>query len=301
MRLDHPTFGIMSTPSEAERFLQWVLAALLLLSLLSPTFAHVSAQPTLILSIAHRGASSVAPENTIVAFRKAIELRANALECDVHLTKDGYLVLLHDDQVNRTTNGSGSVNEMNLAEVKALDAGSWFGKEFAGERIPTLEELILLDTTVILIVEPKHGSDTYPGIEQKIVELVRKHRAEERTILKSFEKAVLKKFHELAPEIPRLYVFVTHLSWLNTTIDRGISAGNVFDMDVQWLQVWRPFASRSFIEKAHASGKKVVVWGVHEKEDIWEAIEKGADALESDYPDRVRDALRRAGNLPSKH
>lgn len=252
------------------------------------------------LSIAHRGASSIAPENTIAAFRKAVELGADALECDIHMTVDGHLVLLHDDDVNRTTDGSGSIAAMTLVEVKSLDAGSWFGKGVEGERIPLLEELMLLDTSAILILEPKHGSDTYPGIEQKIVELIRKHGAQQRTILKSFEKGVLQKFRELAPEIPRLYVFVTHLSWLNMTIDRGISFGNVFDLDVEWLQVWRPFASRSFIEKAHAQRKKVVVWGVHEKEDIDNAIEIGSDGLESDFPDRVYEALSRKGRIPAK-
>jgi len=276
------------------------LTPLLLLSLLLAAFAHAAAQSSRILSIAHRGASSVAPENTIAAFRKALDLRADALECDIHQTKDGHLVILHDDRVNRTTNGSGSVGEMSLEEIRRLDAGSWFNNGNAGERIPTLEELIELDSTVLLILEPKHGSDTYPGIEGRIVEAVRKHNAQTRTILKSFDKDVLKKFQELAPEIPRLYVFVTHLGWLNMTIDRGISFGNVFDLDVEWLQVWRPLAGRSLIEKAHAHGKKVIVWGVHEKEDIEEAIRIGADGLESDYPDRVYEALRRASKIPAR-
>jgi glycerophosphoryl diester phosphodiesterase len=280
--------------------MKWALTSLLVLSTSSAAFAQDSAQAPRILTIAHRGASALAPENTIAAFRKAIELHANAVECDIHQTKDGHLVLLHDDRVNRTTNGSGSVAKLSLEEIRALDAGSWFNTDYAAERIPTLEDLILLDSTVLLILEPKHGSDVYPGIEARIVEAVRKHNAEGRTILKSFDTDVLGTFAMLAPEIPRLYVFVGHLSWLSVTIDRGISFGDVLDLDVQWLQVWRPFASRSFIEKAHASGKKVVVWGVHEKEDIEEAIRIGADGLESDYPDRVDEALRKMQGSPEK-
>lgn len=89
------------------------------------------------LTLAHRGASGYAPENTLAAFDKAIELGADMIETDVRQTKDGHLVLFHDPSVKRTTNGQGLVSELTLAELKALDAGSWFGREFAGQRIPT--------------------------------------------------------------------------------------------------------------------------------------------------------------------
>ena len=94
------------------------------------------------ISVAHRGASSYAPENTQAAFRKGLELGADFLECDVHLSKDGELIIMHDDKVDRTTNGTGFVKDYTLAELKELDAGVLFGASFNGEKIITLDELL---------------------------------------------------------------------------------------------------------------------------------------------------------------
>src|SRR5258707_13823547 len=94
------------------------------------------------LVIAHRGASGNAPENTLAAFKKAVALGAPFIETDLQLSRDAHFVAIHDATVNRTTNGQGAVHDMKLAELRRLDAGSWFGSEFAGERIPTLEEIL---------------------------------------------------------------------------------------------------------------------------------------------------------------
>src|SRR6266702_780459 len=94
------------------------------------------------LAIAHRGASGNAPENTLAAFRKAVALGATFIETDLQLSRDARFVAIHDATVNRTTNGQGAVHDMTLADLRRLDAGSWFGSEFAGERIPTLEEIL---------------------------------------------------------------------------------------------------------------------------------------------------------------
>src|SRR5713226_3973035 len=95
-----------------------------------------------VLVIGHRGASGHAPENTLASFKKAVALGATFIETDLHLSRDARLVAIHDATVNRTTNGQGVVHDMTLAELRRLDAGSWFGSEFAGERIPMLEELL---------------------------------------------------------------------------------------------------------------------------------------------------------------
>src|SRR5208282_360917 len=94
------------------------------------------------LLIAHRGASGHAPENTLAAFRKAVALGVTFIETDLQVTRDTHLVAIHDDTVNRTTNGHGAVHSLSLDEIRKLDAGSWFGSEFAGERVPTIEELL---------------------------------------------------------------------------------------------------------------------------------------------------------------
>lgn len=151
----------------------------------------VPAQPII---IAHRGAMGYAPENTISAFKLAIELGANALELDLRQTKDSIPVVLHDATVNRTTNGEGNVKYFNLKELQKLDAGSWFDKKFKDEKIPSLQEVIdELNDSIILIIELKEGNETYPGVEERIVTLVKENEIESRTILKSFDPNVLRR------------------------------------------------------------------------------------------------------------
>ena len=124
-------------------------------------------------AIAHRGASLEAPENTLAAFRRAMELGADLIELDVHQTSDGHVVVIHDETVDRTTDGSGAVRAMTLRELRRLDAGSWMGPHFAGERVPTLLEVLELTRGQIgLAIEIKAGSRRYPGIEAAVVHLL---------------------------------------------------------------------------------------------------------------------------------
>ncbi len=124
-------------------------------------------------AIAHRGASLEAPENTLAAFQRAVELGADLIELDVHQTADGHVVIIHDDTVDRTTNGSGPVHSMALRELRRLDAGSWMGPQFAGERVPTLLEVLELTRgRAGLAIEIKAGSARYPGLEANIVRLL---------------------------------------------------------------------------------------------------------------------------------
>lgn len=258
-------------------------------------FCHVVlAQPPQgnVMVIAHRGASAYAPENTLAAFRKAVELRADAIEIDVRQTSDSQLVVIHDASIKRTTNGTGDVEELTLRQLKAFDAGSWFDEQFREEKIPTLEETIsILDTSTILIIEIKESSGTYPGIEKRVVDVIKKNRLEKRVILKSFEKEVLLYLRELAPEIPLLYVYVFKVPFLNLTIDHWLSSINVMEFDVEYLQPHRVFLTKGFVEEAHKNGKKVIAWGVDTEEDMKEAIEMGVDGIETDYPDVVRRML----------
>lgn len=124
-------------------------------------------------AIAHRGASLEAPENTVAAFRRAVELGADLIELDVHQTADGHVVVIHDETVDRTTNGSGFVQRMTLRELRRLDAGSWMGSDFAGVQVPTLREVLELTRGQAgLAIEIKAGSTRYPGIETTIVRLL---------------------------------------------------------------------------------------------------------------------------------
>lgn len=238
--------------------------------------------------VAHRGASAYAPENSIAAFELAIELGSDALELDLRQTKDNILVVLHDSDVDRTTNGKGNINDYTFFELQKLDAGSWFAKEFSDQKIPSLQEVIdLLGDSTLIIIELKEGNETYPGIEERVVKLVKQNNIESQTILKSFDPNVLKRLRKIEPNIPLLYVYAVRIPWLGMIIDRGVTFDSVYDLDVEYLQPHRFFLSKSFVEDAQANGYKIISWGVNSTEAINESLEFGVDGIETDYPDRV--------------
>ena len=124
---------------------------------------------------AHRGSKGTHPENTLASFKEAVRVGSDGIELDVHLTKDGHLVVIHDETVDRTTNGTGEIRSLTLAEIKELDAGSWFHNKYAGEKIPTLEEVLLLLTELgfngQLNIELKTDVIQYKGLVEKCLAL----------------------------------------------------------------------------------------------------------------------------------
>lgn len=187
----------------------WLLASLLLIvSMLGPHAAWASGPTQLtgalqrddIGIIAHRGASAIAPENTLAAFRLALEQGADFIETDVQLTADGVPVLMHDPDLDRTTNGSGALSAHRLEQLRALDAGAWFSAEFAGERVPTLEEFIelLAPAGASAFVELK--GDWPEHRVGETVAMLREHRLAQRVVLASFERETLEAVRRLAPE-----------------------------------------------------------------------------------------------------
>src|SRR6266850_7844739 len=125
------------------------------------------------LIIAHRGASGDAPENTMAAFRLAMDSGADMIELDLHLSKDSALVVCHDSKLNRTARIKKTIKQLTLKELKKLDVGSWFHPRFSGETIPTLEEVLKLTVNrIALNIEIKQGSSLYPGIEKQLIELL---------------------------------------------------------------------------------------------------------------------------------
>src|SRR6184192_703622 len=153
------------------------------------------------LVIAHRGASGNAPENTLAAFKKAVALGAPFIETDLQLSRDAHFVAIHDATVNRTTNGQGAVHDMKLAELRRLDAGSWFGSEFAGERIPTLEEVLEFSkkNDVVFYLEIKPGGSW--GGEHALVGALRESGEYARVVVISFDSALVAAVRRVEPTL----------------------------------------------------------------------------------------------------
>ena len=149
--------------------------------------------------IGHRGVPHLAPENTMTSFRLALEKGADGLETDIQMTKDGELVLIHDETLERTTNGQGLVAAHTLKELLALDAGSRFSPDFKGEKIPTLRELLefVSGRDILINIEIKSGVVLYPGIEKKLVDMLREFKLRETVIISSFNHYALLACKEL--------------------------------------------------------------------------------------------------------
>lgn len=234
-----------------------------------------------VLRVAHRGAPAFAPENTMASFRKAIELKADYLETDVQQTKDKVLVIMHDSSVDRTTNGKGKVGELTFAELEKMDAGQ-------GEKIPTLENVLSLgvsNQSIKFILELKDGNDVYPGIEEALVEMVKKNLLEDRVVFKSFSYPMLERLRKLAPKIPQIYVFFTAFPKLGITIDHRVRFHNPFDLKVEFLQAHERLTAFNFVVEAHAHGKKVIIWGVEDQEKMKTWTENQVDGIETDHLD----------------
>ncbi len=153
--------------------------------------------------IAHRGASQRAPENTLAAFRLAFELGADAIELDTRLTVDGHVVVLHDASLERTTTGRGAVAQRSLRELKELDAGSHFGAQFAGERIPTLEEVFeSIGAEALVNIEVANYAALFDRLPETVAELARSHGWEKRILISSYSPIALRKMRKLLPGVP---------------------------------------------------------------------------------------------------
>ena len=153
------------------------------------------------LLIAHRGASGHAPENTLAAFRKAVSLGVGFIETDLQLTRDARFVAIHDDTVDRTTNGHGAVHDLTLEGIRKLDAGSWFGSEYAGERIPTLEEILDFSkkNDVVFYLELKPGGSW--GGEHALIGALREAAEIARTVVISFDGEILEAVRKIEPTL----------------------------------------------------------------------------------------------------
>ncbi len=160
------------------------------------------------LVLGHRGAKAYAPMNTIPSFELALEQGADGVELDTHLTKDRHLIVLHDFTVDHTTNGHGYARDMTLAEIKALDAGSYFEAKFAGTRIPTLDEVFeAIGQRTFINVEIKSETVDTDGVEQAVADCILRHDMSKRVIVSSFNPLALQRFRSILPAVPIGYLY----------------------------------------------------------------------------------------------
>lgn len=227
--------------------------------------------------LGHRGASGYAPENTLEAFKLAMDMGADGFELDVHLSKDGELVVIHDETVDRTTDGTGFVGEMTLAELKALDASN-HKEAYKGAKIPTLAEVydLIRDTNHIVNVEIKTDNIFYPQLEEKVLALEKEMGMEGRIVYSSFNHYTVKKIRALAPDAQIGMLFGDVLV---EPYDYCKSLGaNLLHPSKANLNV------PGFAEKAKEAGLGMNVWTVNEVEYMEKCLACGAGIV-TNYPD----------------
>lgn len=238
------------------------------------------------LVIGHRGACAHAPENTLASFRLAADQKADAIELDAKLSADGQVMVIHDATVDRTTGGRGAVKNLSLAQLKTLDAGSFFGAQFAGEPIPTLDEVFeSVGERVLINVELTNYATPGDALVEKVVDLVRRHGLEERVLFSSFQPLNLMRAQRLLPETPVAILALDGRAgwWARSFVMRRLSP---FFVHPYFTDV-----DEEYIARQHAQTRRVNVWTINAPADLERLIRAGADGLITDDPPTARRAL----------
>jgi glycerophosphoryl diester phosphodiesterase len=233
---------------------------------------------------AHRGSSGTHPENTLASFRESAQLAVYGVEFDVHMTKDGQLVVIHDERIDRTSNGTGFIKDMTFEELRQFDYGSWFSPDFRGEGIPTLEEVLEVFSTTDhkLNIELKSDVFPYAGMVEKVISLVTSLELQSRVILSSFDHEAIRLVKKLTPEIETGALFMESLV---SPLDYLTS------IPADALHLFMPAAIRSGARNAMDNGIAVRAFTVNEEmyADLLQA--SGVSAIFTDYPQKMLEYL----------
>ena len=235
---------------------------------------------------AHRGASGYYPENTMASFEGAVKQKTDGIELDVHLSKDGYLVVCHDETLNRTTNGTGFIKQYDLFQLKQLDAGGWFDRKYRGEKIPLLDEVMELvkAANIELNIEIKAGSIFYKGIEEKVLELIEKHSLAEKTIISSFDHYALVKIKELNPNIKTGILYVESLykplDYIRTTKANALHPNFIT-------------VTKELVDEAKENGVEINAYTINREEDMDRMNKLGITGIITNYPDKAKEIVKK--------
>ena len=276
--------NLLNTELETE-FLKADLASSKQKKPLAPSGTEENAKEDFMV-IAHRGWSGAYPENTLIGMREAIKLGCDMVEFDVGLTRDRKIIIIHDDTLERTTNGAGRVRDWTYKELRALDAGSWFHPRYAGTKLPSLDEILLICKGSNIQVNIEIKKDCWEeelredGVENLVIETVQKYKATQRVVVSSFHWGFLERIHSLAPDIRTALLYLDPLPTL--------------DLD-ELKQRYGPIAvnpfcrhlTQNFIDRAHDAGIKVFTFTINSYQDMEKYLAMGVDGMFTNHPNRL--------------
>jgi len=235
----------------------------------------------------HRGASAHAPENTLAAFELALQHQADAIELDAKLSADGHVMVIHDQTVDRTTEGQGKVGELPLAELRKLDAGSFFDIAFKGECIPTLNEVFeVFGRRTLINVELTNYASPNDDLPDKVIELIQKHKLNDHILFSSFNPRALRRAHSLAPGIPCGLLALPGFP--------GLLSRSWFGRFLAPSQALHPEKSDvtpRLVQRTHQRGQRIHVWTVNDPAEMRRLFELGVDGIFTDDPRMARSIL----------
>jgi len=232
--------------------------------------------------IAHRGASGHAPENTLAAFRAAVELGAAFIETDLQLTRDAQFVAIHDATLQRTTNGAGAIRDIKLAELKELDAGRWFDHSFVGERVPTLDQVLAFgrENDIVIYLELKYEAAW--GMHHALAAALRNSDTA-RCVVISFDPGTIGSLHQHDPAIMTgLLVEEARPDTVKTAV--GVGARQLCPRE--------NLITQDLVNEAHLSDLQVATWTVNKPDQMRRVLAAGVDGIMTDFPDRLRTVMQ---------
>jgi glycerophosphoryl diester phosphodiesterase len=235
---------------------------------------------------AHRGSCTRAPENTLSSFKLALEEGADGIELDAKLTRDGEVVVIHDPTTDRTTGFSGTVNQLDLKEIKDLEAGSLFNTKFLGEQIPTLDEVFeAMDGKLLINVELTNYYSPRDALVEKVVEIVRRHEGQRYVLFSSFYASNLRKSALLLPEVPRAMLCEPGVLGILSRSEYGYRAAPAI-VHPHFTDV-----SPGYVSRQHARQRRVHVWTVDAESDLKRMLAAGVDGIITNDPIKAREAI----------
>ena len=243
--------------------------------------------------IAHKGASGVAPENTMIAFEKALDLDVDMIELDVRHTRDEEIIVFHDQTLDRTTNGTGDVHDYTLEEIRELDAGSWFDSQYSDQKVPTLKEVLdLVDGRCKVLIEIKHMDHPhYHDFSQKLIDVIRQeNNGFEWCILQSYEDKYLEEAHNYDERVQTKKLLIGEDSaplvafYVESRVHLGRSK---HELKLDALNPHFETLSPRRVFRMHARGYKVYTYPVNEREDMIKCLNMGVDGIITDFPSRL--------------
>lgn len=238
------------------------------------------------LNIAHRGFSGKYPENTMLAFKKAVEVGCQGIETDLHITKDGVIVICHDETIDRTTNGSGFIRDYNYKELSNFDAGVKFGKEFEGEKIPTIEEFLnyVKDKNLLINLELKNDIIAYEQMEKKVIDKIYEFKLKNNIILSSFNHYSMIRAKEYDSSIKTGLLYEATLYNVHDYVKTvGADALHPFFPSVM---------DENIVRQIKNSGTMINTYTVNKEEHMKALIKLGIDGIITNYPDKLKKILQ---------